>query len=252
IEHVVGRAALQVDGRGRVRVVKRDRKARLPGRSVARRAEIGEGGDALAAVLAPRTHAQRQSQSRDDGRSPPTSGGPPPGQAEHLRSCCGHSAFGRTRPRVAPGDAGREISTMTRLRAASGPRRFRGSCRARVRAEIMPSFPRPLRLESFKLQLAPLAAATLLLVLGGCPAPADDGKAASKAGPSKTAPTQQAPAEVEPPPTQPASDDSCCRFCFVGTPCGDECLPEGKSCDKPEGEGCACDESKRPPQEFRK
>jgi peptidyl-prolyl cis-trans isomerase A (cyclophilin A) len=108
----------------------------------------------------------------------------------------------------------------------------------------MPSFPRPLGRESFN--LACLGA--LLLTLSGCQAPAGDNKAGDKAG-QKTA-QQKAPPKSEVP--KAPADDGCCRYCFVGTPCGDECLPEGKTCDKPEGEGCACSKDKRQPLEFRK
>ncbi|MFO7567335.1 MAG: peptidylprolyl isomerase [Enhygromyxa sp.] len=117
----------------------------------------------------------------------------------------------------------------------------------------MPSFPRPHRLESFNFAstLAPIQAAALLLALGGCQAPASDTKAGDKAEPGKAEPSKTAQAPQTEAPKPPAADD-CCRYCFVGTPCGDECLPEGKTCDKPEGEGCACDKDKRQPQEFRK
>ena len=120
----------------------------------------------------------------------------------------------------------------------------------------MPSFPRPTGLESFNMNraLAPLGGAALLLALSGCPAPADGGdkaagKGGDKAGQSKTAQSKTPPPSEQP---KPAADNGCCRYCFAGTPCGDECLPEGKSCDKPEGEGCACSKDKRQPLEFRK
>lgn len=120
----------------------------------------------------------------------------------------------------------------------------------------MPSFPRPTGLESFNLNraLTPLGAAVLLVTLAGCPASTGDDKAAGKAGDqagqSKSAQNKTPPpSEVEP---KPAADDGCCRYCFAGTPCGDECLPEGKSCDKPEGQGCACSKDERQPLEFRK
>jgi peptidyl-prolyl cis-trans isomerase A (cyclophilin A) len=116
----------------------------------------------------------------------------------------------------------------------------------------MPSFPRPIGRESFILRHGCLGAAVLLLSLSGCPASGDGtaGEKAGKAGPTKTAPTKTPPkSQVEP---KPASDDGCCRYCFAGTPCGDECLPEGKTCDKPEGQGCACTKDKRQPLEFRK
>jgi len=120
----------------------------------------------------------------------------------------------------------------------------------------MPSFPRPTGLESFNMNraLAPLGGAALLLALSGCPAPADGGdkaagKGGDKAGQSKTAQSKTPPPSEQP---KPVADDGCCRYCFAGTPCGDECLPEGKSCDKPEGEGCACSKDKRLPLEFRK
>lgn len=111
----------------------------------------------------------------------------------------------------------------------------------------MLSFPRPVRFESFNLA----STAAVLLALSGCPAPAGDGKAGDKAGPSKTEPSKTG--QTQPPPSeapQPQTDGGCCRYCFVGTPCGDGCLPEGKTCDKPEG--CACESSKRQPQQFPK
>jgi peptidyl-prolyl cis-trans isomerase A (cyclophilin A) len=115
----------------------------------------------------------------------------------------------------------------------------------------MSSFPRPTGLASFT--FVPAAGVAALLI--GCPAspPGADkadktvqqGRAAppSKANDSKAGPTAGVKA--------PASGE-CCRYCFAGTPCGDECLPEGKTCDKPEGSGCACSKDKREAKQFPK
>lgn len=114
----------------------------------------------------------------------------------------------------------------------------------------MPIFPRPTEFVSF---ISSTAAASLLLALSGCQSPKTDGKAdASKASQASTAQT----GKVAPPRAKPvrksAVDDGCCRYCFTGTPCGDECLPEGKTCDAAKAEGCACTEDKRKPREFAK
>lgn len=125
----------------------------------------------------------------------------------------------------------------------------------------MPSFPRPTGLESFNLNraLAPLGstalllgATALLLALSGCPAPADGGKADKASDKSGQSGRKQTPPPSEVAVKKQPVDDGCCRYCFAGTPCGDECLPEGKSCDKPEGSGCACSKDKYTPKEFRK
>ncbi len=117
----------------------------------------------------------------------------------------------------------------------------------------MPSFPRPTALESFISTSVSLSAAALLLVISGCPAPAGKDDKASKAGQTgKQAPAAKADQAKSGPAPKPPVDDGCCRYCFVGTPCGDECLPEGKSCDKPEGEGCACSKDKHVAKDFPK
>ncbi|PRQ03375.1 Peptidyl-prolyl cis-trans isomerase B [Enhygromyxa salina] len=118
----------------------------------------------------------------------------------------------------------------------------------------MPFFPRPTSLESF----TSLLGAAFLVSLSGCQAPSsgDAGKADAKAGvgkantaaAAKPGDAKKAPAKQEP--AAPA-DDGCLRYCFNGTPCGDECLEAGKTCDKPEGEGRACSEDKYTPREFR-
>lgn len=43
----------------------------------------------------------------------------------------------------------------------------------------------------------------------------------------------------------------CCRYCVDGTPCGDQCIEEGKEC-KADGPGCACEGDKRPAPKFKK
>jgi peptidyl-prolyl cis-trans isomerase A (cyclophilin A) len=118
----------------------------------------------------------------------------------------------------------------------------------------MSSFPRPTGHASFMT----LPAVCVAAVLFGCQAPPADkgdkaGKAdkgdkqaratADKAGGDKAGSKSDAKA---------AADGECCRYCFAGTPCGDECLPEGKTCDKPEGSGCACSKDKREPKQFPK
>ena len=91
-----------------------------------------------------------------------------------------------------------------------------------------------------------------LCLLSGCQAPpADAGKADTKAVAGRPSATGTPATTPEAPPPEPA-DDGCCRYCFVGTPCGDECLPEGKTCDKSEGQGCACAKDKRKPKQFPK
>ncbi|PRP97852.1 peptidylprolyl isomerase [Enhygromyxa salina] len=125
----------------------------------------------------------------------------------------------------------------------------------------MQVIPRPTGLASFiSRQLGPgsaLLGATVLLSLSGCPAASPqpgkaDAKQAAGKGPAPAAgaDTKQAPPATTAAP--PAADASCCRYCFVGTPCGDECTVEGETCDKPEGEGCACTKDKRVAREFRK
>ena len=111
----------------------------------------------------------------------------------------------------------------------------------------MSVFPRPTGPVSFNL--------LVLLTLSGCPAPstsADAGKAdANKAAKPATARVDADKAAPDKAPPEPV-DDGCCRYCFAGTPCGDECLPEGKTCEKPEGQGCACSKDKREPKQFPK
>jgi len=96
-----------------------------------------------------------------------------------------------------------------------------------------------------------LGAAALVFALAGCDGPP---KAAEPA-PGKAGPPDAAQAGAQTPPMPevagPVADD-CCLYCFAGTPCGDECLPEGKACAKPEGEGCACTQDKRQPKTFAK
>ncbi|WP_205633005.1 peptidylprolyl isomerase [Enhygromyxa salina] len=124
----------------------------------------------------------------------------------------------------------------------------------------MPEIPRPTGLASFICApigpASTLLGATLLLALSGCPAtPPEAGKADTKAAAGKAPANANANAgDTKQPPAaeQAPAEDNCCRYCFVGTPCGDECLPEGKTCDKPEGEGCACSKDKRVAREFRK
>jgi peptidyl-prolyl cis-trans isomerase A (cyclophilin A) len=124
----------------------------------------------------------------------------------------------------------------------------------------MPFFPRPTDLESFTLRAPAFGAVALLAALIGCQAPPND---ASKADPGKVDPgkvdpgkapaTQAAGSKAPEPGAAPAmEDDGCCRYCFDGSPCGDECLAPGKTCKKPEGEGCACTEDKYRAREFPK
>ena len=120
----------------------------------------------------------------------------------------------------------------------------------------MPVFSRPTRFESFmpsSTRAAFVLCACLGLGLGGCDK-VPEGKASGQqagtakagAGPS----TKAKPAQDEDPP--PPVDDGCCRYCFVGTPCGKECIEDGKTCETPEGEGCACTSDKYQPRQFRK
>ncbi len=106
--------------------------------------------------------------------------------------------------------------------------------------------------------------ATSLLALGACTGEkpnagsAGEGKAeaGAKAGSGEAAKpgTDEAakPGTGAPKPEDlaaPAKD--CCRYCFEGTPCGDQCLPEGETCT--EGtQTCACPGSDRPPGQFKK
>jgi peptidyl-prolyl cis-trans isomerase A (cyclophilin A) len=116
----------------------------------------------------------------------------------------------------------------------------------------MSMFPRPTGLESFTLHRATVLGATLGLLLCGCNSPSSDAKSDAKAKSAqagKAAPTKPVTTPAEP---APPADDGCCRYCFVGTPCGDECIDEGKTCDKPEGEGCACTKDKRQAKKFPK
>jgi peptidyl-prolyl cis-trans isomerase A (cyclophilin A) len=130
----------------------------------------------------------------------------------------------------------------------------------------MSSFPRPTGLASFnpnpaaprpvssavdlRFNFVPAVCTAALLI--GCPASppgADKGDKQVRATASKTVDGKsvKAPTVVK----ATASGD-CCQYCFAGTPCGNECLPEGKSCDKPEGSGCACNEDKREAKQFPK
>jgi peptidyl-prolyl cis-trans isomerase A (cyclophilin A) len=99
-------------------------------------------------------------------------------------------------------------------------------------------------------------AAALLLALAACDGGPKPEAAASKAepGPQAQAGVHSPTTKIEAPPAPPASaaTDECCRYCFVGTPCGDECLPGATACATPEGEGCACTPDKRAPKQFRK
>ena len=123
----------------------------------------------------------------------------------------------------------------------------------------MSVFPRPTGLASFISHPATRASAllgsALLLSLSACQAPSsgDAGKADTKQGVGKavTAPPATGDTKQAPGPQQAPADDGCCHYCFVGTPCGDECLPEGKTCKQPEGEGCACTKDKRVARQFR-
>lgn len=114
----------------------------------------------------------------------------------------------------------------------------------------MSIYPRPIRIESFTMALALLGVGALL----GCNAPpkgdaGDKGKAAPTEAKTAAEGGDRAKADAPPP---PPVDDGCCKYCFDALPCGDECIEEGKSCDKPEGEGCACESSKRQAKTFRK
>ena len=123
----------------------------------------------------------------------------------------------------------------------------------------MPSFPRPNALESFtsraQFRLGAGLGLGLSVCLAGaaCQAPASsdgakaDGKSAAKPN-SAGKPDAKAPDTA----AKPAVDESCCKFCFAGSPCGNECLAEGKTCDKPEGDGCACAKDKYVAREFPK
>lgn len=126
--------------------------------------------------------------------------------------------------------------------------------------------PRPYRLASFELT-AMLVISLLTSACLDAPPPAGAGKKAAdkaaagkgdaagkpeqggqdknqdKAGGKarKTAKTELA---------EPPAADGCSRYCLGGTPCGDECIEAGKTCDKPAG--TACEASKRPAASFKK
>ncbi len=57
-------------------------------------------------------------------------------------------------------------------------------------------------------------------------------------------------AATKPAGEKPAAEE-CCKYCVEGTPCGDDCLAEGKEC-KAEGDGCACPGSERQAPKFKK
>ncbi len=114
--------------------------------------------------------------------------------------------------------------------------------------------PRPKRLASFTL----VALASVVLAGSACTQPpsADKSKGAAKDADKDKGSSDKsgkradrAGADKDQP---AAAADGCCRYCVDGTPCGDECLPAGTSCDKPEGEGCACAGDKRPAKQFKR
>ena len=121
----------------------------------------------------------------------------------------------------------------------------------------MAVFPRPSDLESFTLNAAPLAAGLALLCLSACNTPppgagqhTSDTKSGVEVGRTWSSPPANTKLGAKSGAATKADDDGCCHYCFVGTPCGDECLEEGKTCDKPEGEGCACTSDKRKIRTF--
>ena len=137
----------------------------------------------------------------------------------------------------------------------------------------MPTYSRPLRLESFTPRLALAIAPALVLALAACDsgsheATATTGQAqtgkADKTSPEaamaktsgeKTTPTAGANgqgANGQGAKNSAPVDDGCCKYCFVGTPCGDTCLPEGETCTTAEDSGCACTQDKRPIETFTK
>lgn len=121
----------------------------------------------------------------------------------------------------------------------------------------MSIFPRPNRRASF--ELASMMVISTLCSTACIEAPPPTGKGAGKkaeAGPSdakaKTSAGDERKTAIKKDAPPPSTPDGCCRYCFDGTPCGDECLPAGKTCDKPEGEGCACSSDKRAPKQFKR
>jgi cyclophilin family peptidyl-prolyl cis-trans isomerase len=94
--------------------------------------------------------------------------------------------------------------------------------------------------------------AASLLLLSGCQAPPSDAGAGKAGGKQAAAGKADGSATAKPTPPGEPADDGCCKYCFVGTPCGDECLPEGKACKQPEAQGCACSKDKRQPKQFSK
>lgn len=106
--------------------------------------------------------------------------------------------------------------------------------------------------------------ATLPLTFGACtqkPKPeSDEGKAApaaADASDTPSAPTGSAAATGASGATGATGDAApakqCARYCFEGTPCGDECLPEGQACEQAEATaGGACSSDERPEPKFRK
>jgi peptidyl-prolyl cis-trans isomerase A (cyclophilin A) len=121
----------------------------------------------------------------------------------------------------------------------------------------MPVFPRPIGLASFIFPktgapaLASVCVAAAMLL--GCPASPPGADKADKAAKADKQVRATPPSKATGPmPVQAPGTDECCSYCFVGTPCGDVCLPEGKTCDKPEGSGCACSKDKREAKQFPK
>jgi len=121
----------------------------------------------------------------------------------------------------------------------------------------MPVIPRPFAHESFIRKLGALGAGFvctgLVVCLSGCTPPTSGKSGKSDKSGQKTAQAQAGPAATPASkPQAPAApvDDGCCRYCFSGTPCGDACIDEGKTCEEPEDSGCACAKDKFQPRKM--
>ena len=121
----------------------------------------------------------------------------------------------------------------------------------------MSIFPRPHRLASFDLAALVVISTLCSTACIDAPPPSGAGKKAdAKAGDKAAAKPSPTPTDTTKPPrkpnkpVEPVAADGCCLYCMDGTPCGDECVAAGKTCDKPQGEGCACAADKRPAKQF--
>jgi cyclophilin family peptidyl-prolyl cis-trans isomerase len=105
--------------------------------------------------------------------------------------------------------------------------------------------------------IAECVALGLVLAIGGCSndQAGKKGKADEKTAEAKAS---EKKAEKKDDAKKAATGDKsgekpadCCKYCVDGTPCGDECVEDGKEC-KAESPGCACEGHKRPAPQFKK